>query len=455
MTARRRACEALWILLFAEMVVLAVGLRTSGGDRALWTESLALVIFAAALVALRGCSFRPREALLVIVSASALLQLAVIGVRAASSDDANRYVWDAKVQLSGTDPYRYPPAAPQLAPLRDAPLWPQRAGCAPAQLDGGRCSTLNRLDVRTIYPPVAEAAFVVARVVSLGRTDGLLPLQVLAALGVLATAWLIGYRLLARGRPMWLVAVWAWCPMTIVELANDAHIDWLATLLVIGALVVFASGRSVRGGALLGAAIATKLYPAIALPAMLRRRPGPTVAAAIGVVALSYVPHVLAVGTDVIGYLPDYLKEESYTSGRRFLLLRLLIPDTYTSKAAVAVLVAAALVIAWRSRPDVPEDVAVAMVGVTFLVTTPNYGWYAVLLIALAALTGRLEWLPLAFAASANTLGARHFVDGGAYRTWCYAVGFVLVLVLLACRHVVRDESEHDLGDLVPAAVEH
>jgi hypothetical protein len=38
------------------------------------------------------------------------------------------------------------------------------------------------------------------------------------------------------------------------------------------------------------------------------------------------------------------------------------------------------------------------MVGTTFLVVTPTYGWYAGLLIALIAWSGRLEWLPTALA---------------------------------------------------------
>ena len=48
--------------------------------------------------------------------------------------------------------------------------------------------------------------------------------------------------------------------------------------------------------------------------------------AAAGLVALSYLPHVLAVGSAVIGYLPGYLKEEDYTNGGRFLLLARVFP---------------------------------------------------------------------------------------------------------------------------------
>jgi Glycosyltransferase family 87 len=459
MQRQRAVGWAAGFALVAEVGVLAVGLRTGSGDRALWTESVAVVLFGVAVAALRLCPLPARTMLLFVLAGSALLQAAVIGARAASSDDANRYVWDAKVQLAGIDPYRYPPNAPELARFRDEPLWPHRADCPAQDRAGDRCSTINRPGVRTIYPPFAEAAFVLARVISLGRTDGLVPLQILGALGVLGTTWLLGRRAMARGRPMWLVAVWAWCPMTAVELANNAHVDWLAVLFSVAALVASGSGRPTTGGALLGAAIASKLYPAVLAPALLRRRPVATVAAAVAVVGLSYFPHVLAVGTHVVSDLPDYLKEESYTSGRRFLLLRLVVPDAWTSRMAAVLLLVAALVILRRTRPDAPEDTAVVMVGVTFLVTTPNYGWYAVLLLALAAMSGRLEWLPLAFAASVNTLGARHFTDGMTYRTWCYAVGLAGVLILLAARRTIRgrvvaDADERAPGGVTPAGAE-
>ncbi len=40
------------------------------------------------------------------------------------------------------------------------------------------------------------------------------------------------------------------------------------------------------------------------------------------------------------------------------------------------------------------------VVGVAFLVFTPRYGWYAGVLLALIALSGTIEWLPVVFAAT-------------------------------------------------------
>jgi alpha-1,6-mannosyltransferase len=60
------------------------------------------------------------------------------------SSDMYRYVWDGRVQLAGINPYRYVPAADQLAFLRDAAVYPN----------------INRAEyAHTVYPPVAQAIF--------------------------------------------------------------------------------------------------------------------------------------------------------------------------------------------------------------------------------------------------------------------------------------------------------
>ncbi|MEO9239000.1 MAG: glycosyltransferase 87 family protein, partial [Jatrophihabitantaceae bacterium] len=272
--------------LLGQAVCLWFGLRHEWFSSILQTESVAVALFALALLCLLGRS--GRRAMLLVVAGGVLLQLAALGSGPSTSDDLNRYVWDAKVQLAGIDPYRYPPSAPELDRLRGSTLfYPAEPGhrCA-WTIPDGRCSQVNRPQVHTIYPPVAEGAFVLARLASGGRTDGPGPLQVLAALGSLAVTVLLARRALLANLPAWTVALWAWCPVTAVELANNGHIDWLAALGSAAALIAYRRGRPALAGGLLGAAIATKLYPALVLPAMLRRHPVRVVSAAAGLVAL-------------------------------------------------------------------------------------------------------------------------------------------------------------------------
>lgn len=419
--------------LGAETAVLWFGLqhRWFAGS-ILRTESVAVLLF---LVALLGLwRYRGPGVLVLVLAGGVALQLSALGAGPSSSDDVYRYAWDGKVQLSGVDPYRYPPAAPQLDHLRDNSLFPAgRTGCA-WQLPDGRCSRVNRPQVRTIYPPVAEGAFVLVRLLTFNGSDGPFPMQVAGALGALAVAALLAWRSRRRGQPPWAVAVWAWCPVTAVEAVNNGHIDWLAALLTAAGLIAYRSRRPLVAGGLIGAAVAVKLYPALVLAALLRRSPLRVVGAAVGLVLLSYLPHVLAVGGGVIGYLPGYLKEENYGSGTRYLLLGQVIGVPFLTPAAVLVMLAVVAWAAWRSDPDHPEYAATVLVGVSLLVTTPTYSWYVLALLVLVAMTRRLEWLPLVIAPTIANLGANGFGNGINFRESCYAFALACAVLGLVTR---------------------
>lgn len=386
---------ALGSTLIGQCVLVVVLTHTEAfAHHRFWVFCFMLPVFALAVWLLVRCRLARQPALLLILGTCAVFQLLAVTHAPTTSDDDYRYVWDAKVQLAGIDPYRYVPNAPQLVPQRDDFLFPHTT-CPHRLADG--CTAINRSAVHTIYPPVAEGAFVAIRIGSLGGRGGHLPIQLAGAFGVLATAWLLGRRASARGQSVWTVAVWAWCPLPIMEYSNAGHIDWLAVLLVVLAFSVAAT-RSGLAGLLVGAAIATKLYPAIMLAALLRRRPWVVLAAAGGLVAVSYLPHVIAVGTAVIGYLPGYLREEQYTSGNRLLLLGSVLPHPLDSVIGVLLLGGIAWLTWRRSNPESPEDTAVVLMGATLLIATPAYGWYAGLLLALIVMSGAFEWLPTALA---------------------------------------------------------
>lgn len=421
-TTRRLLVAALGITLLAEAVLFLVLLRnTELGAHPRHAQLLAATsapVWLLAVFLLSRVPLSPRRAALLVLGVSAAFQVIALSHGPSTSDDDYRYVWDGKVQLSGTDPYRYPPSSDALADLREPFLFGPPEHCVHKFVGG--CTSINRPTVRTIYPPVAEGAFAAIRLASFGGNGGHLPLQLAGLLGSLAVGWL----LLRRGRP-WLAAVWAWCPVVVVEYANNAHIDWLAVLFV--ALAFVLAKRTWSVGALVGAAIAVKLYPALVLPALMRRNWLVAVAAGL-VVAVTYVPHVLAVGADVIGYLPGYLEEEKYGSGERLLLLGPLLGHPLDTIVGALILAAVGLWAWLRGSRDRPERSAVVVVGVTFCVFTPSYGWYAGVLLVLVALTGALEWLPVVLAPTFA------YVIHSDHDTAIYVVAVGLAAVIRAVR---------------------
>ena len=334
-----------------------------------------------------------------------------------SSTDAWRYVWDGRVTLSGTSPYKYVPLDDRLAALRDPILFPgltpdQRSGVTTTPLPADRAqlqrraeadgrTVINRPRVPTIYPPVAQLWFAAVAALtpwSLG-TLGLQIANVLLAVAVAATltAWLV-----RRGRNPREALWWAWFPTIVLEAGNGAHVDLLAAALLLGAVVVMTTrpGRTASSwiaGILLGAGVAVKLTPLVVLPAFMPlrnngfRRSWQAPAATVGTLVASYAPHVLIAGGLVLGYLPGYLSEEG---GRnRGGLLRLVVPDSLLTPAMLVAMGAVAIWAVRTTSVEAPQHPALVLFGSLLLVTTPSYPWYAVPLVVLAVLVRRLEWL--------------------------------------------------------------
>ncbi|GAA2396517.1 glycosyltransferase 87 family protein [Dactylosporangium salmoneum] len=377
-----------------------------------------------------------RAALVLVLLGAVALPLTAATHPPDSSDDVYRYVWDGRVQLAGVDPYRYPPAAPELRRFREPGLWPPSSHWCVA--DG--CTLINRPAVPTIYPPVAEAVF--AGVVLLSpRSARERPMQLAMALCAALVGALLWRALAALGRDPRRAVLWAWCPVVALEAGNNAHVDVVAAGLAAAAVWVLAAGRRpALGGALLGLAVATKLTPALLAPALLRRPPRPAAAVALcaaGALAVVYLPHVLAAGPAVLGYLPGYLHEEGYADGSRFALLDAVLPAALAPAAAALILAATAL-LAWRrADPGRPWGAAAATVTVTLLVAAPAYPWYTLLLVMLVTYGAPAEWLAVAPAAYL----AQFAPDLGLPTATAQRVGYGLALLAIVAGLLRRRRS--------------
>jgi Glycosyltransferase family 87 len=349
-----------------------------------------------------------RASVLLILIGGAAIQCAAVSAPPQNSNDLYRYIWDGRVQAAGIDPYEYVPAARQLAGLRNEFLWhPGAEYCVsqtyvsqhPAAELAAGCTAINRPTVPTIYPPVAEAYFLGVHYLP-SADDSTTPIQTATALAAVLVTVLLLLGLRRLGRDMRTAALWSWCPTVALEAGNSAHVDVIAVGIAAAALLVLATARTRRrtalGGALLGLAIATKLIPALTVPAVLRRRPVTVLAAAGSAFVAVYIPHVIAVGSKVIGFLPGYLEQEGYTSGTRFGIIGLFASGRVAIAVAALVLAVVALAVLRFSDPDQPWRGAVVMTAAALAVATPHYQWYSLLLVMLVALDGRPEWLAFA-----------------------------------------------------------
>jgi alpha-1,2-mannosyltransferase len=369
------------------------------------------LLFALSLVTLRGVS-RRASVVLVLVGSLAIGLAAMAGPPNTSTDSA-RYAWDGIVQNAGISPYTYVPSDPALAELRTDWLFPAPVDgeCVGERImsvdEPGTgdlvCTAINRATVPTIYPPASELVFAGLRFFT-GAGPQYWPSQLLGLLVSLSVTVLLLGALRKAGRdPRW-AAIWGWSPLVATEGITNSHVDIVSALLLVVACLLVASGRRWAGGAALGASIATKLIPVIGAPALLGRRPWPVIGASVAVFLVLYIPYVIADGIQVLGYLPGYLSEEGYETGTRFIMLSLIAPGPASLVLAAVLIAATAALVWWKTDPADPWLGQLVMIGVTLLVVTPRYPWYALLLVPMIAMTGRWEWLAVPLALTERLL---------------------------------------------------
>lgn len=319
-----------------------------------------------------------RDAVIAILATAVFMRLALLFVDPYLSTDIYRYIWDGRVQAAGINPYRYLPSAPELAALRDAAIYPN----------------INRADYApTIYPPVAQAFFLA--VTRLGESVVVMKLGLIACEAGLVAALvaLLGILRLPRTR----VAIYAWHPLSIWEVAGNGHVDVaMATLMMIG-LLLYAKDRLLPAGVLVTLGALVKPTALLALPVFWRpwnwRLP-----AIVGITALvTYVPY-LSVGRRVFGFLRGYVEEEGFGSGRGFNALWLLervagpVPGATLLYVALAAMVMIGAALAVGFRRDRTLETALACLSwllVTFLIlASPHYPWYFLAIVPVLVLHG-------------------------------------------------------------------
>src|SRR5215212_7151570 len=150
---------------------------------------------------------------------AALFRLSILFFPPYLSDDIYRYVWDGRVQAAGINPYRYMPADESLAHLRDEKIYPN----------------INRRDsAQTIYPPIAEAAFLLVTRFS----ESVTWMKAVMVGFEAVTVWAIVQLLISFGFARQRVLIYAWHPLAVWEFAGSGHADALAIAFIALALLV-------------------------------------------------------------------------------------------------------------------------------------------------------------------------------------------------------------------------
>jgi alpha-1,6-mannosyltransferase len=341
-------------------------------------NALALIQGGLAILATILAARAGKWALGVIIVVAMVLSLVPLLDLPTLSTDVYRYVWDGRVQGHWINPYRYIPAAPELAFLRDPIVFPW----------------INRADYAvTVYPPAAQMLFFLVGQIR----DSVLAMR-LALLALEAMTLLLLMDLLRRlGRPVTRVVAFAWHPLAIWEIAGSAHIDAaMVAFMTLGLWLMAVLRRPVLAAVAIATATLMKPLAALALPFAWRPWDWRAPAVAIGIAVLLYLPY-LSVGAGAFGFLSTYMQEEDIANGGGLWLIwlanQLIGPQLWTRPLFLAGLSAVLAMLTLRLcfGEDTPDARLRALGWVVFagvFALSPNYPWYYLVLLPFVTLFG-------------------------------------------------------------------
>ena len=359
---------ALLVFGFATLVTYRIAVHAKGVADITWFLSLVLVQIVI-YVAATWFSLRSRDsrALLTLgLIFAALFRLSIIFFPPYLSDDLYRYVWDGRVQAAGINPYRYVPADESLAGLRDEKIYPN----------------INRRDyARTMYPPVAEGAFVLITRVNESVTWMKAAMVLFEAIVI----WVIIQLLLSFGFARQRVVIYAWHPLTVWEFAGSGHLDALAIAFIALALLARRKHLDVLIGVLLASATCVKVFPALLFPAVYVRKSWKMPLAFVATILIAYAPFLSVGPLGVLGFMPGYLSERGMVSGDQFFpltvarhFLGVRVPTSAYLVIVIAALGLLSLKLVQNQRNDdiryLRNGLMIASVFMVLL--SPHFSWY-------------------------------------------------------------------------------
>jgi alpha-1,6-mannosyltransferase len=363
--------------LILALTVAAPFAFQSGGDNAFIALAIpaGLLTIAAAVLAERA---PPKQALWIVVGLAVALRIVAISFPPLLSTDIYRYIWDGTVQAADINPYRYVPADPALAALRDPAIFPHinRAGYAV-----------------TIYPPVAQFFFLL--VTRFGANTVAMRLALLVCEAVSAVVIVLLLR--RTQQPLTRVVAYLWHPLPVWEIANNGHIDGLMLCLMLLGIWLALSSRRILGAVLIALAALVKPFAAPALAVLWRPWNWIMALAVTAAVALCYAPY-LSVGWGVFGFAKGYLTEEGVASGNGLWLLSLWRAVFGVHRGDVVVYLALAVaagltLVVWIWRRGARDarcelgDINMLLLAALVLLS-PNYPWYFLAVMPFVALCG-------------------------------------------------------------------
>jgi alpha-1,6-mannosyltransferase len=256
-----------------------------GSPLFLWILALVSVAYLLVVRELFRQRFPSRTILLCGLALALLWRIPLAVAPVGRSGDAYRYIWDARVQRAGHNPY--------VARANDPAL---------AWIHTPSTRRMNNQDVPSPYPPVAQLYF--RGVTALHESAEALKISLVVCEGLLVLVlwrWLV-----MRGlNPAWVLA-YAWHPLATLEISRNGHYDVLGALLICLSALALLRGRPARAAVWFALAVGAKLLPVVLAPLYWKRVRPRDALLGTGVLLAIWAPFAQG-GVPQPGSIPDVI----------------------------------------------------------------------------------------------------------------------------------------------------
>lgn len=320
-------------------------------------------------------------------------------------DDYYRYLWDGAVTANGINPYEYSPE--EVLGGTGIPTELSEL----AEESGEIIHGINHPEVRTIYPPIAQAFFALSYWLD---SWSLISWKLILIVFDLATLSLIFNALGILKLPSSYLIIYWWNPLLLKEIFNSAHLDVLVFPFVLSAIIMASQNRYIRSTVTLIIGMGIKLWPAFLLPILLRpiiSKPKELLSAlvvAVISIGVLFLPIYLSGLDNSSGFIAYGQSWQNNDSAFRILIyiselsLDLLHYETF-HKYTVARFLVIALIAIWIAyitlgKTFKNEDLfkkSLLIIAFVFLISPTQFPWYYTWLIPFLAIKPRFSLLLL------------------------------------------------------------
>jgi alpha-1,6-mannosyltransferase len=315
----------------------------------------------------------------IIILIGILQRCSVLFLEPTASDDIYRYIWDGLIQSHGIDPYRYAPSDDTLRYLH--------TNMVPGMV--------NFPAMKTIYPPLAEWIFWISFTVF---GESILGFKIPLLIAETATLFLLRRVLRKLDLPAAWLALYAFCPLPIMQFMIDGHLDALGLPFVVLFILFWIRQKPLSALGWLGLASAIKLVPLIFIPFAFKDLRGwkrlLAVVIPTGILGVFYLPYIVGNGTpfEALGIFSSRWE----FNGSVFHLLYPFIRDNTPTHQVCTVLFLIWMGYVYFQKYSFLDSLRLATFG--FFIFAPTvHPWYLTWLAVL--LPFRLRWSAIVFVA--------------------------------------------------------